>query len=235
MLAVVLSPPDQTAPTITLLGPTQIFIEAFVQLYVEPGYTAVDISSGTITSNVSVSQQPNAFVLGVYNLVYTVKDAAGNSATPQTRVVIVRDTTAPTLVLNGDAVITLEFQTAFVDPGAAATDLVDGVLTTSITVANLSLLAINAQVVNQAVILVYTVNDSSGNTVNATRIVRIVASSTDHEGPIAGGVAGSVVAIAVLLAALIVWLRRRQIKTAPKNEQMLIESTVGKSHISFAN
>jgi len=42
-------------------------------------------------------------VVGTYTVTYNTTDAAGNAATPVTRTVIVQDTIAPTITLNGQA------------------------------------------------------------------------------------------------------------------------------------
>ncbi len=83
---------------ITLVGSTSITLEAYVQTYVEPGYTAYDTYDGYLTTNVVVSAAPNNTVLGVLTVTYSVADAAGNQAAVQVRTVTVRDTTPPVVV-----------------------------------------------------------------------------------------------------------------------------------------
>ena len=55
-----------------------------------------------------------------------IHDAAGNAATQVTRTVLVGDTTAPVISLNGDAVVTHEGGAAYYDDNATWTDIVDG-------------------------------------------------------------------------------------------------------------
>ena len=62
---------------------------------------------------------------GTYQLIYNYTDAAGNAAQTVTRTIEVVDTTAPVIVLNGDATITHEAGIAYVDANAW-TDAVDG-------------------------------------------------------------------------------------------------------------
>ena len=83
---------------ITLVGSTSITLEAYVQTYFEPGYTAYDTYDGYLTTKVVVSAAPNNTVLGVFTITYSVSDAAGNQAVVQMRTVTVRDTTPPVLV-----------------------------------------------------------------------------------------------------------------------------------------
>ena len=56
-------------------------------------------------------------------------------------------------------------------------DLVNGVLTSSVTVSNLGMLAVGSQIVNASVSLVYRVSDLSGNMAAATRVVMVVITS----------------------------------------------------------
>ena len=63
---------------------------------------------------------------GTYQLIYNYTDVAGNAAQTVTRTIEVVDTTAPVIVLNGDATITHEAGMAYVDANASWTDAVDG-------------------------------------------------------------------------------------------------------------
>jgi hypothetical protein len=77
--------------------------------------------------------------VGAYTLSYNVSDAAGNAATPVTRSVkvvapVAVDTVAPVITLLGAASIEVEVGAVFTDPGATATDAVDGDLTNDIVV-----------------------------------------------------------------------------------------------------
>ena len=60
-------------------------------------------------------------------------DAAGNEANAS-RTVTVVDTTNPVLTLLGDANMSQAKDSAWVDPGATASDSLDGNLTSSITI-----------------------------------------------------------------------------------------------------
>ena len=92
--------------------------------YLDGGATwsdAVD-GNGTVEANGTV----NAMVPGVYVLTYDVNDAYGNAAEQVTRMVTVVDTTKPVISLAGDANVTHEAATAYLDAGASRTDTVDG-------------------------------------------------------------------------------------------------------------
>lgn len=158
---------------LTLSGSLTVYLEAKRDIFVEPGYSATDAIDGDITSHVQFTTPPTSQALGSFSIVYTVTDSVRNSAS-QTRAVIVRDTTPPTIQLNDGRVIPLDFGQTFNDPGAIASDLVDGDLTSSIIVTGTDNLALNRQVVNTNVTLNYRCTDRSSNTATATRIVTIV-------------------------------------------------------------
>jgi hypothetical protein len=79
------------------------------------------------------------------------------------------DTTSPTITLNGSNPMKVEAGSSFADPGATATDNVDGNVTTQIQVLG----SVNAIRVG-AYTLSYSVSDRAGNMASATRIVNVV-------------------------------------------------------------
>jgi len=77
---------DNVAPTLTLKGANpQYVIQG--NSYIELGATATDNVDGDLSSKVTVSGSVNTNTVGDYNIVYNVKDAAGNNAVTKTRVV----------------------------------------------------------------------------------------------------------------------------------------------------
>ena len=114
---------DQTPPVITLLGANPLTNESHSS-FIDPGATAADNCSGVAAFATNGTVDPN--VLGTYFISYTATDAAGNSAT-NTRTVAVVDTTPPVISLLGANPLTNECHSAFVDPGATATDIGSGV------------------------------------------------------------------------------------------------------------
>jgi subtilisin-like proprotein convertase family protein len=163
---------DTTAPTITLLGSSTINHELNIT-FTDPGATATDPLNDNLTASISVSGTVNTSVAGTYVLTYSVTDAAGNAATNVTRTVIVSDTGAPSITLLGSNPLSHELLTPFVDPGATATDAVDGDLTGSITTTG----TVNINLPGTYT-LNYNVVDSTGNAATpATRSV-IVADTT---------------------------------------------------------
>ena len=79
------------------------------------------------------------------------------------------DITAPVITILGEADVSINQYTSYIDAGATATDEVDGDLTSSI---------VTTGVVNTSIegnyIITYTVSDTSGNTATATRQVVVV-------------------------------------------------------------
>ena len=98
---IVLVTVDQTAPIINLFGNVSDTVEVLSSMnYNEPGFTAIDLVDGNLTSVVSVTGNVNMSQLGTYMLTYKVSDIQGNTTTV-TREVVVVDRTAPEIVFIG--------------------------------------------------------------------------------------------------------------------------------------
>jgi formylglycine-generating enzyme required for sulfatase activity len=115
----------------------------------------------TITGTVDVNST------GTYLLTYSVSDAAGNEVNA-TRTVTVSDTTDPVVTLLGDANVTHAKDVAWVDPGATASDTLDGNLTNQVTITGT--VDVNS---SGAYVLTYSVSDGAGNDSNVTRTVTV--------------------------------------------------------------
>ncbi|WP_420571380.1 S8 family serine peptidase [Kordia sp.] len=94
---------------------------------------------------------------------------------------VTTDTEAPVITLNGAATITLTVGDSFTDPGATATDNVDGNLTSSIVVTG----SVNTAV-EGTYTLNYNVSDAAGNA--ATQVSRTVNVNAASTGSCAGQV-----------------------------------------------
>jgi len=158
---------DTTPPLITLTGAANILHELNTT-YVDAGSTASDNTDGDITANIVVGGDAvNTSTAGIYTITYNVVDAATNAAAPITRIVDVADRTAPVITLSGANPLNHEVGTIFVDPGASATDIIDGNLTASIGVTGtVDVNTIGSYTIN------YNISDSSANA--ATTAVRTV-------------------------------------------------------------
>ncbi len=161
---------DVTAPVITLLGENPLALDVG-DTYVEPEATAVDNVDGVITANIVIDASAvNTAVPGSYAVTYDVSDAAGNAATQVIRTVnvVLVDVTPPVIFLLGDAPLNLNVGDSYNEPGATATDNVDGDISGDIV--------IDASAVNTSepgsYAVTYNVSDAAGNA--ATEVVRTV-------------------------------------------------------------
>ena len=148
---------DRTAPVITLTGANPLNHEVGT-IFVDPGASAADNIDGNLSANIGVSGTVDPNTLGTYTLTYNVSDASSNSAATITRTVNVIDTGAPAITLIGSNPILHELQTAFTDPGATASDAVDGDLSASIAVSG----SVDSNTIGTYT-LSYNVNDSQSN------------------------------------------------------------------------
>ena len=159
---------DTQSPLLTLSGSSTETIEAGIP-WVDPGYICTDATACTVVTTGMV----NSSLPWTYTLIYTATDTEWNFTTV-TRTVIVIDTTAPVIVLNGSTSLTLTQWTAFSDSGASWTDSVDG----SGVVALPTSWSVNINI-PWIYTLEYTYTDSAGNNGNiVTRTVTVQAISS---------------------------------------------------------
>jgi len=173
------SVPDTTPPVITLNGASTVNLNAG-DTYTELGATATDDVDGDLTSSIVIGGDTvDANTPNTYLVTYNVSDAAGNAATEVVRTVIVApDTTAPVITLNGASTVNLNLGDTYNELGAAATDNVDGDLTSSIIIGGDT---VDTNTAN-TYLVTYNVSDAAGNA--ATEIVRTVIVAPDTTAPI---------------------------------------------------
>ena len=167
---------DTVAPTLTLLGHNPLSIWQN-DPFEDPGATATDNVDGDITANIVVTGSVNNTVADTYTLTYTVSDAAGNETVKTRDVIVSRDFSKPSLVLEGEAEITIYVGDAFVDPGATSIDNRDGNISDKIVVTG----AVDNQTVGTYE-LAYNVSDAAGNP--ADEVFRTVNVIADTEAPV---------------------------------------------------
>ena len=124
---------DLTLPVISLNGNEEIQIEAGTE-YTDAGATVADrrgnaLDAGQIKTNGTVDPAK----LGTYTITYDYSTEQGATALTVKRKVIVADTTAPTITLNGEAEVILAVDSEYTDAGAIASDNFEGelIVTTS--------------------------------------------------------------------------------------------------------
>lgn len=105
------------------------------------------------------------------SICYKEVDSLGNVGYKMSDKISGIDTTKPVISLNGDSSLTLQFNSSYTDAGATATDSLDGVISTRITVGGNP---VNVQKLGTYVVT-YDVSDSAGNkAVEVTRTVKVV-------------------------------------------------------------
>ena len=121
---------DTTGPAITLNGEPSITV-AKIEDYVEEGATAMDNCDGDMTPDITTSM--DAVNEYTYMVHYEATDSTGNKGMAE-RQVIIQDTVAPTISLNGGESVSIKEREEFQDPGASAVDDRDGDVSGSIKV-----------------------------------------------------------------------------------------------------
>jgi hypothetical protein len=155
---------DSSSPVITLIGNNRMSVN-LGETFNDPGATAIDNVDG-IVSVISLGIV-DTNTLGTYIITYTAVNSAGNTATPITREVIVVDTTPPVITIIGDNPMSLMKDSTFIDPGASATDNVDG----SVTVSPSG--SVDTSIAGEYSIT-YTASDNAGNEATAVRRVMVL-------------------------------------------------------------
>jgi len=164
---------DKTAPTITLVNSTMT-IEVY-STFTDPGYSASDNVDGNVTSSVSVSGSVDTNTLGTYYLSYDVSDDAENDATQVKRTVDVVDRTVPEITAPNDYTAEATETNTPLSQSDYGTPTVTDNYDTSLTITND---APDKFPLGDTDIL-WTVTDSSNNTVNGTQTITI----TDETDP----------------------------------------------------
>jgi hypothetical protein len=129
--------------------------------YVEPGYTVTSMQMD-LSDRVQVENNIDSSILGKYYVKYTLDFL--NRRYDLERTIEVIDAIPPIITLNGDAEISIYTDDEYIDPGATAGDNYDGDITDRIV--------INNELDNTypgEYRIVYSVEDSSGNSADITR------------------------------------------------------------------
>lgn len=160
---------DAVPPTITLKGALVDTIRVGTS-WLEPGFTAMDLVDGLLKDSVVVSSALNVKRVGVYQIQYSVKDKAGNTANAS-RTIHVIDDVAPTIKLLGLDSVWMEVNTQYIESGVLSTDNYDAKLTV-LTTSNLDTSLLGTYKIE------YCVTDSSGNGPVCTERIVVVGDTT---------------------------------------------------------
>ena len=166
---------DGMAPQVKLVGTEKVVLE-LGQEYQEKGAEAVDALDGDVTASVLIKSSVDLGKPGLYEVSYTAQDQSGNVSKPLIRLVKIEDTTAPSIVLNGESVVQVEAGAQYVDAGAVVNDPAVGDITPRLKVNN----PVNVQSLGEYVVT-FTASDSSGN--RADTVTRSVVVQ-DTAGPV---------------------------------------------------
>ena len=148
---------DNTPPRVTLIGPSTVKLE-LGQAYKEEGVKVVDSLDGDVSESVLIKSSVDMRKPGQYELTYTAQDLSGNISEPVVRNVVITDTVAPIILLNGESEVLVEAGAQYVDAGATVLDPAVGDITPRLN--------INNPVVTSVLggyIVTYTASDESGN------------------------------------------------------------------------
>ncbi|MBA3564764.1 MAG: S8 family serine peptidase [Gammaproteobacteria bacterium] len=143
--------------------------------------TLTDNGDGTAT----LSGTPAADDLGANPV--SIEAGDGDETSTQEFVITVADTSPPVITLSGNSTITLTVGQMFDDPGATATDNVDGDLTSEIVTTG----EVDTQTPGTYTVS-YNVTDAAGNpAATVMRTVTVVAEDDDDDGPFGIGASGA--------------------------------------------
>jgi hypothetical protein len=169
---------DDTAPVITLIGANPIKLVQGAA-YIELEANAEDETDGDITESIDIDESKiNTQVVGIYQVTYTVSDAAGNETIIRRIVEVtaaaIIDTRAPVITLIGPNPIQLVQGATYIELSATVEDETDGDITNNI---DIDASSINNQVAGSYQVT-YTVSDAAGNQAIISRIVEVFKTTT---------------------------------------------------------
>ena len=153
---------DTTAPVVS--APTNITVAATDATGIANNVEAIAdfLLAATAADNihgiVSVTNDaPDVFPLGITTVTFSSTDNDSNTGTSQATITVV-DQTKPSMILVGDASVTVEHNGSYIDAGITANDNVDGNITANIIIAG----AVNTSITGNYT-LHYNVIDNAGN------------------------------------------------------------------------
>ena len=175
-----LTPPDTTAPVITLNGPSSITLYVG-QSFVDPGATAVDTHDGNLTSAITSDWPSNNIFSssGTTTITYSVHDTAGNAAST-TRTVEVFPVSSNQVALTGTS-ITLSTTTPEVMFSSAntGTSTISVPLDVSNGTLNMSTLVSGASITIPAPLTINAITSIGAVTIQIPAGMTITASTSD--------------------------------------------------------
>lgn len=158
---------DTIPPVIALTGFDTVSVE-IGDAYLDSGATATDNVNGDITDQIVTWDNIDYDTVGTFWVKYTVADGAGNQSDTITRIVVLTDYTVPSITLVGDDNPYYHGKNRpWIDPGALATDNLDGDISDKVVIAG----TVDVTILG-TYSLTYNVTDANGNA--ATQVTRKV-------------------------------------------------------------
>lgn len=151
-------------PTISLIGDKNVTLK-MNEDYVDEGAKAIR-NNEDITSSIIVEGKVDSSKPGEYRLKYIAYNEKKTDFTQVERTIMVKDTIAPTITLNGKKEITTNLNETYKDAGCKAEDNYDGDITNKVSITG----EVNTKKEGEYIIT-YTVEDSSFNKAEVTRKV----------------------------------------------------------------
>jgi len=128
---------DKTPPVLKLKGYNPTITEISYP-YIDSGATAIDAVEGDISSKIVIVSNVNIHKAGKYEVKFNIQDSKGNKAEEEIRTVFVTpDKTKPDVTLKGNNPMIVGVFEKYIEPGATATDNMDGDVSSSIVIQNL--------------------------------------------------------------------------------------------------
>ena len=163
---------DPTAPVLTLVGDAEIqhqigtdYADQLPTIAQADGTPIDDQTNITtaVTMDGNTVSGVDQDIAGTHVIQYDYTDSNSKNAIPVIRTVIVGDFIPPEITLLGDNPFYLTPGFVYIEPGATATDTVDGDIPVNLPPSDFSTAA------EATILLEYTANDAAGNTATATR------------------------------------------------------------------
>ncbi len=162
---------DSIQPVITLIGDNPMCLD-LLEEYIEPGAEAEDNFDGNLTAQIEINDDAVDILLnGIYEVIYTVLDAAGNEAVEKRKVSVgVVDTVPPEIILLGPDPFLVDYKVPYREPGAYAKDDIDDSIPFYKFVIEKN---INVNILGDHYSVTYIVKDKSGNADTAVRAIEV--------------------------------------------------------------
>lgn len=157
--------PPTGVPYVELLGDATVYVE-IASTYNDAGVVAYDSAGNVISSTWIEEDNVDLWSLGTYTRTFgCYSNLDGRACEEATRTVVVQDTTAPVIYINGDSTFYIKKNRTYSDWGAYALDNSSESISITTSGANINTSSTGTHYVT------YTASDSSGNTATATRTV----------------------------------------------------------------